>query len=118
MSTTKQKFIGTILIVLSVFFAGLALYFYLQNGNSQLVITENNKKITQLEESKKPLLDSIEANKKALKESETIIQSLKENELRLLNQLNKNQNEKTETTTVYFNSSVNERFELFSELTE
>ncbi len=118
MSTTKQKFIGTVLIVLSIFFAGLALYFYLQNGNSQLVILENNKKIVLLEESKKPLLDSLEANKKALKESEAIIKSLKETEAMLLKQLKINQNEKIETTTVYFNSDVNKRIELFTELTE
>lgn len=118
MSTTRQKLIGTIFIALSIIFAGLALYFYFQNSNSQAKIIENNAKIKKLEESKLPLLDTIEANTKAIKEKDKIIQSYKENEKKLLQQLETNQNEKVKETSTYINSSTDKRVELFTKLTE
>lgn len=116
MSTTKQKTIGFFLICLSLFFAGLSVYFYFENDNSLARIKENEKTIKVLEADKLPLKAVIAENEKQMaKDQETIIK-LVAREAELLTLLKQQKNENDKELTDYFNADDDKRVSIFSGL--
>lgn len=87
-----------------------------ENKRLKTSINENEQKIKKLETEKITIFESIEKKSEQIRLKDSIIQELKNKENLLINNLKTLKNERIKLKNTYFNSNVNERVRIFSEL--
>lgn len=117
----KKKYLkvaGAILIgVALIFLVSWASSSYSYNSALKRANIENKRKIDSIQKTKAPLLDSLEAVSKKIREKEAYIATLEAEEVELTNKLNYSKNENKRIKNDYRNSTISQRVKLWADLT-